>query len=104
MPQAAIDEYDFVPNIEGPKLHRFKQGRYRKIEYLELLGHSDKNDALLLGDHSYVFSVLIDSEPFALKVVSFRFLIKARADIKRSSNSSIRYTYAFNSDIAKIAD
>jgi hypothetical protein len=70
MAKAAINKFSFLPTIDGPKLHRFQNGRYKKIEYLELLGSSDNHDALVLGEHGYVFSVLIDSKPFALKIVS----------------------------------
>ena len=41
MPSAIIDRFDELPRIKGPKLPRFKDGHYRRIEYLELLGRSD---------------------------------------------------------------
>ena len=71
MAEAPINKYDLLPNIEGPKLHRFNDGQYKKIEYLDLLSSSDDSDEPFLGDHGYVFSVLIDSQPFALKIVGF---------------------------------
>jgi hypothetical protein len=60
MSTATIDKFDELPRIKGPKLRRFKDGHYKRIEYLELLGRSD---------HSYVFRVQIDGEPYALKIV-----------------------------------
>jgi hypothetical protein len=58
-----------IPPVEGPVLSRFKDGRYKKIEYLELLNSSEDDDEEFIGEHGYVFRVLIDSELFALKIV-----------------------------------
>ncbi|KAL9106676.1 MAG: hypothetical protein Q9227_008328 [Pyrenula ochraceoflavens] len=69
MSTAAIDQFDELPRIKGPKLGRFKNGQYKRIEYLELLGRSDKEERLQDGDHSYVFKVRIDGELWALKIV-----------------------------------
>jgi hypothetical protein len=51
------------------KLRRFKDGHYKRIEYLELLGRSDDEEQLPNGDHGYVFGVRIDGELYALKIV-----------------------------------
>jgi hypothetical protein len=69
MPTAAIDQFDELPRIKGPKLRRFKDGRYKRIEYLELLGTSDDEEQSPSGDHGYVFRVHIDGELYALKIV-----------------------------------
>jgi hypothetical protein len=64
-----IDRFDELPRIKGPKLHRFKNGHYKKIDYLELLGRSDDDEQSPSGDHSYVFKVRIDGKLYALKIV-----------------------------------
>jgi len=69
MPTAAIDKFDYLPTVSGPKLGRFRNGRYKKIEFLELLGLSDDAEESPDGVHGHVFRVRIDSEPFALKIV-----------------------------------
>lgn len=71
MSTAAIDQFDELPRVKGPKLRRFKEGRYKKIEYLELLSGSGDDDELPSGDHGYVFRVRIDGELYALKIVCF---------------------------------
>jgi Kinetochore Sim4 complex subunit FTA2 len=67
MSTAAIDQFCDLPRIKGPKLSRFKDGNYHKIEYLELLGTDGEGQ--LNGDHGYVFKVRIDGELYALKIV-----------------------------------
>jgi hypothetical protein len=69
MSTAAIDQFDELPRIKGPKVPRFRDGRYKKIEYIELLGRSDGKDQLPEGDHGYVFKVRIDGVLYALKIV-----------------------------------
>lgn len=69
MTTAIIDQFDELPRIKGPKLRRFKEGHYKKIEYLELLSKFDDEEQLLNGDHGYVFKVRIDGELYALKIV-----------------------------------
>ena len=69
MSTATIDQFDELPRIKGPKLRRFKDGHYKRIEYLELLGRSDDEEQLANGDHGYVFRVRIDGELYALKIV-----------------------------------
>jgi Kinetochore Sim4 complex subunit FTA2 len=72
MSVAAVDQYDLLPQIKGPKLRRFRDGRYNRIEYLELLGDALRGeDASSTGVHGYVFRVRIDGEPFALKIVGY---------------------------------
>lgn len=62
MPLSPVDQFDELPTIKGPKLGRFREGRYsKKIDYLELLSPG--------GSHGYVFKVRIDGELFALKIV-----------------------------------
>ncbi|KAK5200961.1 hypothetical protein LTR47_012123, partial [Exophiala xenobiotica] len=68
MSTALIDEFDELPRIKGPKLRRFKDGHYKRIEYLELLGRSDDERQLPNGGHGYVFRVRIDGELYALKI------------------------------------
>ena len=69
MSTAAIDLFDELPTIKGPKLRRFKDSFYKRIEYLELLGRSNDEEQLLNGEHGYVFRVRIDGELYALKIV-----------------------------------
>ncbi|KAF2175811.1 hypothetical protein K469DRAFT_763366 [Zopfia rhizophila CBS 207.26] len=69
MSTAAIDQFDELLRIKGPKLRRFKDGHYKRIEYLELLGRSDDEEQLPNEDHGYVFRVRIDGELHALKIV-----------------------------------
>jgi hypothetical protein len=65
-----INKYDQLPNLDGPKCWRFKNGRYRKLQFLELLGDSaDEDDGVPEATHGYVFKVDIDSQLFALKIV-----------------------------------
>ena len=71
MTTAIIDQFDELPRIKGPKLRRFKEGHYKKIEYLELLSKFDDEEQLPDGDHGYVFKVRIDGELYALKIVHF---------------------------------
>lgn len=66
---AAIDRFDALPRVDGPKLPRFKNGRYDSIKYLNLLSEADDEQSPD-GDHGYVFKVCIDGELYALKVVS----------------------------------
>jgi hypothetical protein len=54
-----------APALKDAAFSQFKDGRYKKIEYLEVLNMTAEDE------HSYVFRVLIDSETFALKIVSF---------------------------------
>jgi len=68
-----------LPRIGGPKLRRFKDGHYERIEYLELLGRSD-DEELLNGDHGYVFRVQIDMELYALKIVRLRIYYLLETD------------------------
>jgi kinetochore complex Sim4 subunit Fta2 len=68
MSTAAIDQFDELPRINGPKLRRFRDS-HKRIEYLELLGRSDDEDQLPNGDHGYVFKVQIDGKLYALKIV-----------------------------------
>ena len=69
MPTAAIDKFEYLPTIPGPKLGRFKKGQHGKIEFLELLGSSHDGEDSPDGVHGHVFRVRIDSELFALKIV-----------------------------------
>ena len=62
----AIDRFHELPRVKGPKLPRFKDGHYERIEYLELLSRSDDGEPN--GDHGYVFKVRIDGELYALKI------------------------------------
>ena len=82
MSTAIIDRFDEMPRIKGPKLPRFKDGHYKTIEYLQLLGGSNDADQLPIGDHGYVFKVRIDGEHYALKIVrlgtSVTFLWKTK--------------------------
>ena len=68
MSTAAVDQFDELPRIKGPKLRRFKDGHYGEIEYLKLLRSNDE-EQLPNGDHGYNFSVRIDGEPYMLKIV-----------------------------------
>lgn len=69
MSTATIDQFDELPRTRGPKLRRFREGHYKKIEYLGLLGGSEDDEQLPNGDHGYVFRVRIDGELYALKIV-----------------------------------
>lgn len=80
MSTAAIDLFNELPMIKGPKLRRFKDGHYEKIEYLELLGISDDEEHLTNGDHGYVFRVRIDGELYALKIVCLGFYYLLKTD------------------------
>jgi hypothetical protein len=55
----------------GPGLLPFTSspGRVKNIEYIKLLSSLDPEDENY-GSHSYVFKAFIDSEPYAIKVVS----------------------------------
>ena len=70
MSPAPIDQFDELLNFKGPKLHRFKNGRHDKIQYLELLSGFDDDGEAAYGDNSYVLKVRIDGEHYALKIVS----------------------------------
>ena len=65
----AIEKYDELPQIKGPKLHRFRS--FRRIEYKELLSEVEDEESESFGIHGYVFRVLIDSKSFALKIVRY---------------------------------
>ncbi|KAK5283005.1 hypothetical protein LTR40_002445 [Exophiala xenobiotica] len=67
MSTASIDQFDELPRIKGPKLRRFKDGHYKRIEYLELLSRSNDEGQLPNGGHGYVFRVRIDGELYALE-------------------------------------
>ena len=69
MSTAAIDQFNELPRIKGPKLRRFKDGHYKSVEYLELLHRPDDEEQLPSGEHGYVFRVRIDGELYALKIV-----------------------------------
>ncbi|KAI3394197.1 hypothetical protein diail_3012 [Diaporthe ilicicola] len=50
---------EMLPNTEGPKLGKFKNGRHRTIEFVKGLGS---------GAHSHVWRVKIDNKTYALKM------------------------------------
>jgi hypothetical protein len=94
-----IDKHDELPQIDGPKLPCFKERRYKKIEYLELLNPPREEEQSSNGGHGYVFKVLIDSEPYALKIVCASNLAPvegltvhsfASSTLKRRARNSIR--------------
>ncbi|KAK0710068.1 kinetochore Sim4 complex subunit FTA2-domain-containing protein [Lasiosphaeria miniovina] len=86
---AAIDQFDELPRIRGDKLRRFKNGQFKKIDYLELLGRSDDDDALPDGDHGYVFRVLIDGDLYALKIFRFFDVEEALAMLDPAGRSCV---------------
>jgi Kinetochore Sim4 complex subunit FTA2 len=68
MDRGAVDKYSLLPTIDGPKLPRFGNVPLR-IQYLELLSTSMDSDGNPDAVHGYVFKVIINSKPFALKIV-----------------------------------
>ena len=62
-PVAAVERHDPLPRCDGPKLHRFDHGG-EHFEFIGLL--SSRNP----GCHGHVFEVVLDSQHYALKVVS----------------------------------
>ncbi|KAF2179630.1 hypothetical protein K469DRAFT_693878 [Zopfia rhizophila CBS 207.26] len=89
MSTAAIDQFDELPRIRGTKLRRFKDGHYKRIEYLELLGRSDDEEQLPNGDHGYVFRVRIDGELYALKIFRFFDLGEALVTLDPAGRSQV---------------
>ena len=78
MSTPAIYRFDELPRIKGPKLRRFEDGQYKKLEYLKLLSRPSDEDQTLCCGHGYVFKVRIDGELYALKVVRLEHLLSFR--------------------------
>ncbi|KAF2234844.1 hypothetical protein EV356DRAFT_576299 [Viridothelium virens] len=57
-----------LPRCDEPRLEQFPYDH--KIEFRKLLGQDREQGGVIAG-HGYVFSVLIDSKPFALKMFKF---------------------------------
>jgi len=89
MSTATIDQFDELPRIKGPKLRRFKDGYYKRIEYIEQLGKSDDEEQLQNGDHGYVFRVRINGELYALKIFRFFNLEETLAMLDPASRSRV---------------
>ncbi|KAF2650600.1 hypothetical protein K491DRAFT_761601 [Lophiostoma macrostomum CBS 122681] len=89
MASAAVDVFDELPRIEKEKLSRFQNGRYKRIEYIELLGKTDGEDQLPDGDHGYVFKVRIDRVLYALKIFRFFDIEEALAMLDPAGRSLV---------------
>ncbi|KAJ9493583.1 hypothetical protein H2202_010931 [Exophiala xenobiotica] len=89
MSTTLLDQFDELPRIKGPKLRRFNDGHYKRIEYLVLLGRSNDEGQLPSGDHGYVFRVRIDGELYALKIFRFFDLGEALVTLDPAGRSRV---------------
>ena len=64
---AAVDQNDPLPRCKGPQTRRFHHRG--KIQFQKFLG-PDAKDKSPSAAHGYVFQVVINRRPFALKIVS----------------------------------
>ncbi|KAF2230486.1 hypothetical protein EV356DRAFT_339455 [Viridothelium virens] len=67
--RAAIEEFEELPQSSEWKLWKFEHTK-RPIKVLKLL-HQNGQHEPTTATHGYVFSVLIDSNPYALKMFKF---------------------------------